>query len=199
MSRVHGHREIAALVLAACCAACCAARPLDAQAMQSARSRTTEGDSTIVAAVRGELEALFPAYRPATALLTTANPLEQPGAVGTEVQGFEEAGRLSRIVASTWTPYGKYAVEYFGAPGEPPRFVFETAVYRDDAVGRPTGRNFWGQPSWERRYYFDRGRVRFTETVGDGAAPSVGGDAHVRRFEALRALIVRALAARQQH
>ena len=164
---------------------------------QETRPRVRDGDSTVAATMDSALRASYAKYRPAAGLLIAGNPLEQPGASGTEVQAFAEDGQVSRIVASTWTPYGKYTVEYYGAHEGPPRFVFESAVYQDDAPSRPVGRNFWGQPSWERRYYLEGGRVVLTETIGDGATRAASAMAHTRRFTALRALVASATAARR--
>jgi hypothetical protein len=155
------------------------------------------GDSTIVRVVNAELQRLYTVSRPALGLLTVANPLGRSGALGTEIQGFEVDGRLARVTASVWTARGKYMVEYFGAPDTSPRFVFESAAFRDDAPGRSASRNFWGEPSWERRLYLDSGRVVFTQTVGDGAGAAESAAVHARRFAALRALLETARAARR--
>lgn len=190
-----GNRLRACLLLGAFCLASVSL------SAQMARVRTVRGDSTVVAAIDAELRAAYPRNRPAAGLLTLENPLEQPGAAGTEVQAFAGEGgpsQLLRIVATTWTPFGKYAVEYYGPPAEPPRFIFESAVFRDDAPDRPVGRNFWGQPSWERRFYLETGRVLFTETIGDAAAPPASAEAHARRLAALRALVTTAMASRAQ-
>ena len=195
----HAAMITAAPRLLLACALLCRVPPARAQHVPAAAPRPAvrAGDSTSAAPIDSALRVVYARARPSAGLLTRANPLHQPGAIDTEVQSFAEDGRLTRLVANVVTPYGRYSVEYFGEPGAPPRFVFETAWYYDDAAGRPASRHFWGQPSWERRTYLVNGRVTFTETIGDGANPASDGATHARRVDALRRLLVSADSARR--
>jgi hypothetical protein len=105
-----------------------------------------------------------------------------------EVVGYSADGQLSRIVASAWTPRGKYSVEYYLRQGALIH-VYETLAFFEEAAPKGAWRNFMRIPAWERRVYLNGSGGVYVQTTGIGGEDAP--DADQRRFavDRLRGLI----------
>jgi hypothetical protein len=143
---------------------------------QEAAPQRAFGDPTLAAALGARMEALYEAAGDWRYVLTRRNPLELPGAAGTEVRGAYIDNRPTRVLASTWMADGVYSVEYLVGP-EGLLFVFETFEYFEEDAPEGAWRNARGLAAWERRSYWRNEEVGYSVTVGvDGPNPGADGE-----------------------
>lgn len=151
-----------------------------AQTSASAEELRTFGDPLARAAIDTRVRSIYEAALGRDArrafVFTRENPLAVDGAMGTEATGIVSGEAMRRIVATIWTPRGKYAVEFYQTR-EALLFVYETFVYFAESAPRDAWRNFMGLASWERRTWFGDGQAAvYAEARGTGS-PAAGEDA----------------------
>jgi hypothetical protein len=132
---------------------------------------TTLGDSTLRRSIDQRTHQLYDSLDKRIHRLVRGNPLGIPRARGSELtaQWTREGAGFGRIVASGWTPTGKFGSEYYFDGGSL-LFVYETFEYFE---------NVRGKASWERRIYLRDGTIVYSE--GQRVQP-LSSDADAKRL-----------------
>ena len=162
-------------------APCAIAQPLE--------YKSTFGDSTLKSLMRPEIRAIYEREGDRVFLLTQQNLFDMAGALAIEVQGIYADSQFNRIIATAWTGEGKYSVEYY-LDEATLLYTYETFEYFEESAPANAWRNFKGLTAWEKRSYFDEGRIGFVEITGSIRPARENADRlredSIRLIEALR-------------
>ena len=159
------HLHVSTLLLVGICGWSLLASGLFAQATDA---KVVHGDSTLKTVITPQTRAIYEQGGTSHFLMTQKNLLGLKEAYATEVRAIQSDGRVNRVIASAWTKQGRYSAEYYLSDNRL-LLMYETFEYFTETAAQPAWRNFKGFAAWERRSYFDDGRIGYAETRGHPA------------------------------
>jgi hypothetical protein len=156
---------------------------------QSGVAANVAGDSSSVARINAATRVIYDSSGNKVYSLVRGNPLGLPTADAAEIEGSFLGGRISRIVAFSWTSSGKYATElYFQRDSL--IFVYEDFAYLPGQAPPGQWQNFKKLPVWEARSYWHGDSILFIEARGRSASyPPSEVAALRRRARTLRRIV----------
>lgn len=140
---------------------------LSAGMLMAQESREEYGDASVKASIAPLTRVIYSMEGDWVFMLSCDSSLASRGTFATELQGKFVGNHIRQSIATEWRQAGKYSAEYFFDENNL-IYVYETFEYYEEASPVDAWRNFKGLAAWERRSYFQNGRIEYAEVLGAG-------------------------------
>lgn len=135
--------------------------------MAQEEGKVVYGDASVKASVAPLTRVIYSMEGDWVFMLSRDSPLAFKEGFAIDLQGKVVGNQIRQLVTSEWRPAGRYSAEYYFDENNL-IYVDETFEYYEEASPEDAWRNFKGLAAWERRSYFENGKIGFAEVVGAG-------------------------------